>query len=231
MKLERILAVVLLLASSVHARAEVRQSTPDGFFVAISTPIAASPTKTYAALTAVAAWWSDAHTWSGSAANLSLKAEAGGCFCERWKDGSAEQGRVILALPGRLLRLQTALGPLQELALSGVLSVWVRSEDDGSTRLDVEYRVNGTAESGLDVTAPAVDDMLGTQVARLKRYVETGSADVPASPAKQASPQGDAARAAILEQWKQAAEAERAKTKAPASKSAPAKKSGSAGGP
>lgn len=174
------LSLALLLLSAA-AQAEVKQSAADSFLVAFSEPVAATPTKAYAAVTAIPAWWSSEHTWSGSASNLSLKAEAGGCFCERWKGGSAEHGRVIMALPDKLLRLDAALGPLQEFALKGILSFWIRINDDGSTRLDVEYRVNGASASGLDTFAPNVDEVLGLQVARLKRFIETGSADEPAT--------------------------------------------------
>ncbi|MBO9661512.1 hypothetical protein [Dokdonella sp.] len=198
-----------LSAFGVTANAEVRQAAADGFFVAYSEQVAATPAKAYAAIVAVPAWWSGEHTWSGQASNLSLKAEAGGCFCERWPGGSAEHGRVIMALPDNLLRLDAALGPLQEFALKGILSFWIRSNDDGSTRIDVEYRVNGAGASGLDALAPQVDEMLGTQVARLKRYLDTGKPDEPPQ-AAELTPTPDALRAAMLEQWKREAEAAKA---------------------
>jgi len=177
-----------LLACATSAHAEVKQAAADGFLIAFSEPTTATPAKAYAAVTAIPAWWDSEHTWSGKASNLSLKAEAGGCFCERWPGGSVEHGRVIMALPDKLLRLDTALGPLQEFALNGILSFWIRTdEDDGSTRIDIEYRVNGSSTSGLDAFAPQVDEVLGAQVVRLKRFVETGRADEPpAQPPKAA---------------------------------------------
>lgn len=211
-----------LSAFGVTARAEVRQAAADGFFVAFSDQVAAPPAKTYAAIVAMPAWWSGEHTWSGQASNLSLKAEAGGCFCERWPGGSAEHGRVVMALPDHLLRLDAALGPLQEFALKGILSFWVRGNDDGSTRVDVEYRVNGAAASGLDALAPQVDEMLGTQVARLKRYLDTGNPDEPPQ-AAEPTPTPDALRAAMLEQWKREAEAAKAGDAAKAAPDKPAK--------
>lgn len=209
-------AALLPLFAFAAAHAEVRQAAADGFFLAYSEPVSAAPAKTYAAVTAVAAWWDGEHTWSGQASNLSLKAEAGGCFCERWAGGSAEHGRVVMAMPAHLLRIETALGPLQELALKGVLSFWIRAEDDGSSRLDVEYRVNGASSSGLDTLAPQVDEILGVQVARLARYVDTGKPDEPPAAASATAPETavspDAIRAALLEQWKREAEAARAAT-------------------
>src|SRR6185312_7371123 len=113
-------------------------------------------------------------TYSGKAANLSIKPEAGGCFCEKWKDGSAEHGRVLMAIPGKVLRIETALGPLQERALYGVLTFWLNNADS-TTTLTVEYRVNGAAASALDQLAPSVDTVLGAQVDRLRRFIATGN--------------------------------------------------------
>jgi len=169
-----------LLAPLAHA--EVKQSAADSFFVSFTEPVAASASKAYVDITQIQRWWSSEHTWSGKASNLSLKPEAGGCFCERWKDGSAEHGHVIMALPGKLLRVEAALGPLQEFALKGILSFWVKSAEDGTTTVTVEYRVNGSSASGLDTFAPSVDEVIGLQVARLKRYIGTGNPEPPAEP-------------------------------------------------
>lgn len=181
--MRRVLRFVLplALATPVLARAEIKQSSADAFFLTFSGPVAASSAKAYADVTQVQRWWSSDHTWSGKASNLSIKPEAGGCFCERWKDGSVEHGRVMMAMPGKLLRLETALGPLQERALKGVLNFWVKSED-AVTTLTVEYRVNGSSTSGLDQLAPSVDEVLGAQIDRLRRYIATGNPEPPAQP-------------------------------------------------
>lgn len=221
MKLIPLAAALALLAFGASARAEVRQVAADGFFIAHPIPVAATPAKTYAAVAAMPIWWSSEHTWSGKSANLGLKAEAGGCFCERWPGGSAEHGRVLMALPDQLLRIETALGPLQELALKGILSFWIRVGDDGSVRVEVEYRVNGSSASGLEALAPQVDEMLGLQVARLKHYIETGRPDEPAPVAL--DPQPDAIRAALLEGWKREAEAAKGSAAKP-TKTKPAKR-------
>ena len=79
--------------------AEIKAASSDGFVIAYRQRVAAAPANVYAALSAIDRWWDSGHTWSGDAANLSLKAEAGSCFCERWWDGSVEHGRVIMAMP------------------------------------------------------------------------------------------------------------------------------------
>ena len=209
--MKRAVGVALLLALAGSARAEVRQSSPDAFFLAFGSPVSATPAKAYAAIAQPQRWWSADHTWSGAAANLSLAPQAGGCFCERWKDGSVEHGRVVMALPDKLLRLETALGPLQEYALEGILSFWIRTGDDGGTRLELEYRVNGASTSGLDAFAPKVDAVLGAQFERLVRYIDSGNPEAPQPATVAPAPDADAARAALLEQWKRDAEGTRAK--------------------
>ncbi len=207
----RLLFAAALLACSSGARAEVREATAEAAFITISKPIAATPEKVWPALLGVSHWWGDAYTFSGKAENLDLAARAGSCFCERWGDGaSAEHGRVLLSLPGRLLRLSTVVGPLQEFAYVGTLDFWLKYAEDGSAVLDLEYRIRG-AGGELDELAPDIDAQLVEQVGRLARYVETGSAELPEAAALDGGvlpppDAGAAARAAILEAWKKSAE-------------------------
>lgn len=220
MKISHLLVAAISLTSA-GAYAEVKQSAADSFLVTYSEPVTATPAKAYAGIAQVQHWWSDEHTWSGKAANLSLTPTAGGCFCERWKDGSVEHGRVIMALQDRLLRLDAALGPLQEFALKGILSFWIKPGDDGATRLNVEYRVNGASSSGLDAFAPQVDQVLGAQVARLVRYIDTGNAEAPVTAL--VPPKSADAQAALLDQWAQQAAQEQAAKGGTPKKPTPAK--------
>ena len=172
--MRRIAFALAIAALAPFARAEVKESSADAFFLTYSGAVAAPTAKTYADIVQISRWWDSEHTYSGKAANLSIKPEAGGCFCERWKDGSVEHGVVLMAMPGKVLRLRTALGPLQERALTGILTFWIRNEDSATT-LTVEYRVNGANASGLDQLAPSFDEVLGTQRDRLRRFIATGS--------------------------------------------------------
>ncbi|MCK9537603.1 hypothetical protein [Dokdonella sp.] len=211
MRRARLLVPALLLAlGTASAPAEVREATPDAAFVVVTTPISAPPPKVWQALLHVKDWWGDDYTFSGSAANLQFAATAGACLCEQWEGNGAVQGRVLMVLPERLLRLDSALGPLQEYALKGVLEFWLKYAEDGSSVLDVEYRLIGASGSGLDVAATRIDAQLRDQSGRLKRLVETGTAEQPKSadgevPVSDAAQQA-ASRAAILEAWKRSAE-------------------------
>jgi uncharacterized protein YndB with AHSA1/START domain len=160
---------ILLLLLAAHAHAEVKQAAADGFIIEHKFQIAATPAQAWQALGHPERWWPKEHTWSGSPGNLSLKTELGGCFCERWKDGGAEHGRVIMVRRNELLRLNAALGPFQDMAISGVLSVALASRD-GGTAATITYRVSGTAEHGFDKMVPVVDQVIGQQFGGFAQY-------------------------------------------------------------
>ncbi len=168
--------VIMALAAALAAgaaRADVKSAGPDHIQILFTERIAATPGAVYAAIGQVERWWSNEHTYSGDASNLSLAMQPGGCFCERWAGGAVEHGRVVLLLRDQMVRLEAPLGPVQALGVAATLTFLVKAEDGGST-LSVGYRVNGSSASGLDKLAPAVDGVLGVQVQRLKRLVETG---------------------------------------------------------
>ncbi len=155
------LAGVLALAPII-AGAEVKSAAPDAMLIELRYTIAAPAAKVWESLVHPERWWPADHTWSGKRENLSLAAEAGGCFCERWNGGSSEHGRVIMAVPGKLLRMQATLGPLQEMAVSGVISVALE-EKDSATNVVVTHRVSGDASHKLDALAPIVDKVNSLQ--------------------------------------------------------------------
>ena len=183
MRSHPVLAALLALAAALplDLAAEVKGAAADGFIIVHSRRVDAAPAKVYAALPAIDHWWNAEHSYSGNAANLSLKAEAGGCFCERWQGGEVEHGRVVMALHDQVLRLQAALGPLQGRGVNGVLTFQLKPDDatGKATQLTLSYVVNGASASALDQSAAGVDRVLGEQFERLVRYVETGK---PAAP-------------------------------------------------
>lgn len=162
----------LILVISV-ARAEVKDSGPDHLLLQDSRVVHVSPTQLYTALVDIGHWWNGEHTYSQDASHLSLQAEANGCFCERWGDQSVAHGRVLWAAPGHVLRLDTALGPLQGMAVQGVMTFTLKPASDGTT-LQFEYRVNGASASGLDKLAPTIDSVMMQQLQRLQSYAQTG---------------------------------------------------------
>ncbi|MEO8527166.1 MAG: hypothetical protein ABI460_20720 [Caldimonas sp.] len=167
------LAAAASMALSGPAGAATSDVSPSGFLVSLRYEVKAGPHRIYEALGDVDKWWNSAHTWSGSAANLSLSRQPSGCFCERWGANSVEHARVILATEDSVLRLQGALGPLQALAVNAVLTFAI-SEKDGKTILLVTYRVSGNEAAGLQALAGPVDGVLAEQARRLVSYAESG---------------------------------------------------------
>ncbi len=175
----RPLLCLLLILPATAARAEVTSSAAHALTVAHKLSTTAPAAAVYRAFGRVDRWWSSQHTFSGSAAHLSLRTEAGACFCERWKDGSVEHGRVVQAERDKLLRLSAALGPLLGLAVTGVLTFHLdprpaAANQPAVTNLIVTYRVSGDPSHGLTSLAGPVDRVIGEQAARLVRFVETG---------------------------------------------------------
>lgn len=164
------LAFVAVLAAP--AAAEVKSVAPNGFEVASVTTIAAAPDRVYAAFGEIGRWWSPSHTFSRDASSLSIELKAGGCFCERLKDGgSVQHMMVVYAAPGAGLRLRGALGPLQVEGVDGALS-WALKPAGGGTVITQSYVVGGYIRAGTQQWAPRIDRVLDEQLQRLKSYVE-----------------------------------------------------------
>lgn len=164
-------AAVALLAAG-GARAEVIDAQTNGFEVRHEVVVTAPASAVWATLVQPSKWWTPAHTWSGSAANLSLGAASGGCFCERLPNGgSVLHMTTVYAAPGARLVLSGALGPLQTSGASGALTVLL-AEKGGRTTVTVTYDVGGYFKGGLDKIAGPVDGVVGQQVAGLKAAVE-----------------------------------------------------------
>jgi len=171
------IGLFIAAALSCPVRAAVVESTPSGFAIEQSVHIAAPPAKVYDALVRPAKWWDSAHTFSGSASNLSMEPHAGGCFCEALPNGgSVQHARVVFAAPGDTLRLRGPLGPFQGQGVDGALTFSLKAEGDG-TALSLSNNIGGFIKGGFGDWPARADAMLAGQVARLKRYVETGSPD------------------------------------------------------
>lgn len=118
-------------------------------------------------------WWNSDHTFSGSAANLSLEARAGGCWCETLPDGGSVQHMTVsYVAPGKVLRLRGALGPLGALPVEGVMT-WTLKSAGGGTDIALSYAISGTSVQGFDSLSKAVDGVLAETVASLKKLLES----------------------------------------------------------
>lgn len=172
-------AVTIGMAAALFAgaaEAAVTDRSPAGFEVTERTTIAAPQKKVWDAIMHPDRWWDPKHTWSGDAKSLAF--DPSGCFCERLKKGAVRHATIVYADGESQLRLFGALGPMQFTGASGHLGFTLKPAAAGATELTVTYDVGGYAKGGLAETLAApVDTVLGEQVARLKKAVETGKPD------------------------------------------------------
>jgi hypothetical protein len=165
-------ALIATLLSPAPAAADVISVAANGFEVRETVHVAASPDKAYAALLLPARWWDAQHTISGNAANLTLDASAGGCWCESLPGGgSLEHLRVVYVAPGKVLRLRGALGPFQGSGVDGAMTWTVKGDASGS-EISLSYSVGGYLKDGFDGASKAVDRVLGEQIERLKKFID-----------------------------------------------------------
>jgi uncharacterized protein YndB with AHSA1/START domain len=181
MRTSVLVATLLVLPT---AQADVTAHSPSGFVSQWSFTIAAPRERVFRALTEeVGRWWDPAHSYSHDAANFSIDARPGGCFCERLADGGVAHMTVVFVKRNTMLRMLGGLGPLQSMAVSGSMTFTLTDAGTG-TLLKYEYAVGGYAPDGVEQLAEPVDRVQQGQLLRLQRYIETGNpaAAAPASP-------------------------------------------------
>lgn len=167
MKIKAIAAsalVAVLLGGA--ALADVKAAAPDAMTIQIKAEVALDRDDAWARLLDISRWWSGGHTYSGSADNLSIDAVAGGCWCELWNGGEIEHGRVVYIAPLSVIRFDAALGPLQELGVSGAMTFTLSDGAASKTAITLDYKVAGSSLSGLDKLATIVNQVLAEQVTR-----------------------------------------------------------------
>ncbi len=176
--------VLLLALAAADTAAEVINVGPSGFLLKHEIIVNLTPEQAYKTLVSdVGSWWNPAHTYSGNAKNLSIDARPGGCFCEQLPNGGGVQHlAVVYAMPGKVLRMTGALGPMQGSGLAGSMT-WQITPAAGSTadkpasKMEMSYSVGGYMQGGFDKMAPAANGMLAEQIGRLKNFANTGKPD------------------------------------------------------
>jgi len=168
--------LVLLLLPAVAVFGEVVDSSNNGFTVKTAITIQASPTDVYRRIIQnIGDWWSPNHTYSGDARNLSIEEKAMGCFCERLPNaGVVRHMEVVALMPGKMIGLTGALGPLQSIAAAGNMRIQL-TPAGGGTRVEVTYAVLGYLPAGMQTWAAPVDTVLREQFTRLKNLIERGN--------------------------------------------------------
>lgn len=164
------LLMLVALAPPAIAKAEVVSASAHGFEVRHIVSTVIPQPAAFEAFGQISNWWGKDHTYSGDSANLSLSLSPGGCFCERLPTGGGvEHMHVAYVVPGERVVLTGSLGPLLYEATAGVMDVKV-DRIAGGSRLTMNYRAAGFANGGADKLAPLVDQVLGEQIARFRKF-------------------------------------------------------------
>ncbi len=166
------LMAAALLACAGNAQAEVKETWDGGFLVENRTVTQAKPEVAWTALGQIGRWWSGDHSYSGDASNMTIEMKPGGCWCEAVPGGGVEHGRVVMAMPEpKILRVNAALGPLQQTGVTGILTWAVKPTDTGGSEIVQTYVVTG-GKPGVEAAAPAVNQVIGEQLESLRAYLD-----------------------------------------------------------
>lgn len=171
--MNRLLLAALSAVSSAAlagaAAAEVTARSENGFSLSFERPVTASAEAVLEAVGRPAAWWSDAHTYSGSASNISVDLRPGGCWCEALPGGGVKHAEALLVWPEqRMVLFDAPFGPLQSMGVDAVLTMtWVDAAEGGRT-LKWTFVVNGP---GAGAMADPVDGVMAEQFGRLVAHL------------------------------------------------------------
>jgi hypothetical protein len=166
-----LLCGLVLAVAATPAAAEVTARSDNSFTLAFVRPVPASSDAVLAAIGRPAGWWSDAHTYSGSASNIRLDLTPGGCWCEDLPGGGVKHAEAILVMPERrLVRFDAPFGPLQAIGADAILTMtWADAIDGPGRTLKWSYVVSG---QGAGAMADAIDGVLSEQFERLAAHLE-----------------------------------------------------------
>ncbi len=161
------LAVAAFVAgASQFVSADVIEAAPDRYVLKAEATSSLAPAEVWARLIKPAKWWHPDHTYSGSAANLSLDPQAGGLWREDWDGGSVQHGSVLLVQDGQKLRLDAPFGPLQDIGAKTTWTITLEPDGEG-TKVTFDEIAYGSEASKLDMLAPAVDFVKTEAIRRL----------------------------------------------------------------
>ena len=156
------------------APAKVASQSATGFMVTQEADVAVDPQAAYNAFVQIGRWWSDTHSFSGAAKNISIEPKAGGCWCEALPNGgSVRHMTVVHANPGAMLVFDGGLGPLQFMGVAGSMKVSFRAQDKG-THVSLVYAVGGYDPDNFKEISKGVDAVLGEQMKRYGDFASTG---------------------------------------------------------
>lgn len=167
-----IIAAAIAALGVAPAAAEVVSRTADSFTLRYAVGAGIAPDDIPTALQDLPKWWDAAHTYTGSAGNLSLDLAPGGCWCEKLADGTDfDHGRTVSVMADHIV-FDAPFGPLRGKATRADLVVSWPAANGGWTPTWT-MTVEGP---GIGAMADGVDAVMGAGYQRWLRYLEYGEA-------------------------------------------------------
>lgn len=113
-------------------------------------------------------WWNGNHTYTLDAANMHFRTEPGGGLYEKLEgNGWVQHLTMVYYAPGKEIRLAGGLGPLQQMAVSGIMTISFKSGEKG-TLVSLIYKVEG--EKGIGQWGGPVGSVLKEQLDRYEIF-------------------------------------------------------------
>lgn len=171
MKLLRLLQISILFVSVTFiqiSKAEVISADKSHFRLELVAETTLSPEQVWKKLINPQKWWHSDHKYSGDSANLTLELKAGRFWREKWEGGSVLHGTVLNIQPNKLLRLSAPFEPLQEMAVETLWTIVLTPAKTGTT-IKFDFIASGSASSGLDKLAAAVNYVKGEALKNLAK--------------------------------------------------------------
>ena len=167
--MRHLLLAAVAAAVASPAAAEVKARSDDGFTLTYERTVDASAAAVFEAVGRPGDWWSDAHSYSGEADNITVDLRPGGCWCEALPGGGVKHAEVVLVWPEQnMVRFNAPFGPLQAMAADAVLTIGWADGEDGSRLLSWTFVVAGPGAGAL---ADPIDAVIGEQFNRLADHL------------------------------------------------------------
>ncbi len=166
------LLFIFTIILSLSSLGEITDSSANHFSITIKTTIHSPVTKAYKSFIQIGNWWDSSHTYSGNSHNLYIEEKANGCFGEKLENGGSVTHMTISYIqPENTIRMIGGLGPLQEWAIYGSMTISFNKKDS-NTEIILTYNVSGYHPKGVQSWAVPVNAVLTMQMMRLKNYIE-----------------------------------------------------------
>ena len=166
--MKRVLCLFLWLGVLAAFSQQV-DTTTTGFMIQYHCLVSQTPDQAFETFVQdIGKWWNGNHTYTTVAENMHFRTETGGGLYETLEgDGWVEHLSLVYHAPGKELRLAGGLGPLQHMAVSGIMTVTFEGVEIG-TKVNLVYKVNG--EMGLGKWGGPVGSVLKKQFDRYETY-------------------------------------------------------------